>query len=695
MFRMTPSCIRSRREPTSEVFSPAALAVLAFVGLSVPPIMPAEAATPNGRVELAPSPSPLVDFSSASSRNFPSAARAALSLFERSGREIATFAFTYGGEYVIVGTGGQPLFSPGFPSEPRTYVDQYTGTGRQVEVVAFSRTGQWLIIAEDWLRRKNIPSAANSRIRSLQSAGKTIDAFAFSPVDTNGWILVSDGRAYTGGTLPDGLEKAATAARLAKRPIHEVAISHTGEWVLVADDWYATGGLSVQRGFLRTMDEFRTDDRRRIDQVVIKKLNGSLEWAILSNQDETTTSDRMAQIENAIAGQTIYQRMKAHQITGVSLAIVENNRITWRRGYGIRDANNPGEFVYPNTIFEAASISKPIAAFGALQLVQAGEVDLDDGGLVTDLANDIFGGRGARSSRANNATGAGPMSTFAGQFANSGDINLNRLLSHCAGVLHPTQVNLSNPDSDNTGAQRFSPGSTLPELDDMLLGRSPAASCCKPVQTSSLLPGTGYEYSGANFLMVQAVIDQYARGGFDRHMDDLFRDLQMNSTTYDTPAPAFGSDRFARGHSKGRRQATYAYPNKAAASLSTTADDLARFAITLNQGGIGPRGNRVLNRTLVLGLAGEHNLMNQECSNRMANAGRGQMGLGLVNTGNGTWHHGGVHGGYRAFMFARPSDMWALAVLTSGASGDAGNFAAELFRRVEIEYGFANRSLRR
>lgn len=681
MLRMVSPRIRSYGKPTLEVFPLAALAAVALVGFPGSPVAPVEAGTPVGHAEHVPTRSPLTDFRSASSRGIPSAARATLALFERTGREIATFAFTYGGEYVIVGQGGQPLFSPGFPSEARTYVEQYAGTGRQVEVVAFSRTGQWLIIAEDWLRRKNIPSAANSRIRSLQSAGKTIDAFAFSPVDTNGWVLVSDGSAYTGGTLPDGLEKAISAARLAKRPIHEVAISHTGEWVLIADDWYATGGLSSQRDFLREMDRLRTDEERRIDHVVVEELDGSIEWAILSNRDEwPDSSSRMSLIENQFwNGQSIYQRMKTHQITGLSLAIVENNSIAWRRSYGIRTSTGQ-EAVYPNTIFQAASISKPIAAFGALQLVDQGRVSLNDGGLLRELNGSLFASK-TTGRRPGNATG--PVSPFLNQFEDRDEITLNRLLSHCAGVLHPAQV---NGNWSSTGAQSFKHGSQLPTLEEMLVGESPA--CCEPMQTSGLEPGTRFQYSGANYLMVQAVIEAFSPSGFDRHMEKLFRSLEMNSTTYETPAPAVGTDRYARGHINLSQQRVSAFPNKAAASISTTADDLARFAIMLNRQGRNRRGQVLLNRSLVRALAGEHGALNQSCTNRTISSARGDIGLGLMNTGNGTWHHGGTRGGYRSFLFARPADRWALAVLATGEKSDVRAFMAELERALVRRYSF-------
>jgi CubicO group peptidase (beta-lactamase class C family) len=73
----------------------------------------------------------------------------------------------------------------------------------------------------------------------------------------------------------------------------------------------------------------------------------------------------------------LQERMAHYNVPGVSLAIVENGEIKWAKGYGIANSENGSE-VGTTTLFQAASISKPIAALAVLKMVEAGLVDLDE-----------------------------------------------------------------------------------------------------------------------------------------------------------------------------------------------------------------------------------------------------------------------------------------------------------------------------
>jgi CubicO group peptidase (beta-lactamase class C family) len=68
-------------------------------------------------------------------------------------------------------------------------------------------------------------------------------------------------------------------------------------------------------------------------------------------------------------------RMQQLQIPGVSIAVVHHGVIEWARGYGIVGPDNKP--VTPETIFQAGSISKPVASMGTLHLVQEGKLSLD------------------------------------------------------------------------------------------------------------------------------------------------------------------------------------------------------------------------------------------------------------------------------------------------------------------------------
>src|SRR4051812_7408189 len=71
------------------------------------------------------------------------------------------------------------------------------------------------------------------------------------------------------------------------------------------------------------------------------------------------------------------ERMDIHTVPGVSVAVVADFELAWARGYGRREAGKP-ERVTQATLFQAASLSKPVAATAALRLVQDGTLALDE-----------------------------------------------------------------------------------------------------------------------------------------------------------------------------------------------------------------------------------------------------------------------------------------------------------------------------
>jgi CubicO group peptidase (beta-lactamase class C family) len=71
---------------------------------------------------------------------------------------------------------------------------------------------------------------------------------------------------------------------------------------------------------------------------------------------------------------SIVKRMKQINLPGLSVAVIHNGKIDWAKGYGI---SNGKAKVDTNTLFQAGSISKPIAALAALKLVEEGMLLLD------------------------------------------------------------------------------------------------------------------------------------------------------------------------------------------------------------------------------------------------------------------------------------------------------------------------------
>ena len=72
----------------------------------------------------------------------------------------------------------------------------------------------------------------------------------------------------------------------------------------------------------------------------------------------------------------LVDRMKYFHVPGVSIAVINTGNIEWARGYGVLEMNG-NQQVSPDTLFQAASISKPVSAMMALRLAEQGKLDLD------------------------------------------------------------------------------------------------------------------------------------------------------------------------------------------------------------------------------------------------------------------------------------------------------------------------------
>src|SRR6266404_474972 len=73
----------------------------------------------------------------------------------------------------------------------------------------------------------------------------------------------------------------------------------------------------------------------------------------------------------------IMAQMRERQIPGVALAVIQGSRVIREQSYGLADEENKVP-VTSSTLFQAASVSKPVAALGALHLVEQGKLSLDE-----------------------------------------------------------------------------------------------------------------------------------------------------------------------------------------------------------------------------------------------------------------------------------------------------------------------------
>jgi len=72
----------------------------------------------------------------------------------------------------------------------------------------------------------------------------------------------------------------------------------------------------------------------------------------------------------------IPQWMAEGSVPGLSIAVIQNAEMVWRRGFGVRDAESK-DAVDDATVFEAQSMSKPVFAYVVMKLREKGVIDLD------------------------------------------------------------------------------------------------------------------------------------------------------------------------------------------------------------------------------------------------------------------------------------------------------------------------------
>lgn len=360
----------------------------------------------------------------------------------------------------------------------------------------------------------------------------------------------------------------------------------------------------------------------------------------------TPVNDEIARIENGlrpsvvladapVATTRLADEMARLHVPGVSVAVIRNGRIAWARGFGVTHAG--GAAVDARTLFQAASISKPVTAMAALKLVEEGQLALD-----ADI-NSVL-----TSWKLPAATG-GPATA-----------SLRQLLSHTAGA-------------SVSGFPGYAAGKPAPTLLQVLDGAAPANT--KPVRIDG--PQGSFRYSGGGYSVVQqAMIDRSGRP-FDALLTDtVLKPLGMNDSSFAQPLPAALRTRAALPHDRrGQPYAggPYTYPELAAAGLWTTPTDLARFAMEV-QRAAGGKGKGVLSQASVRTM--------------LAAPGKDKgYALGLQVEGSGaaaSFEHGGSNMGYQNTLFAYTEHGDGAVVLTNGDNG--AELAQGLIRAIAAEY---------
>ncbi len=330
---------------------------------------------------------------------------------------------------------------------------------------------------------------------------------------------------------------------------------------------------------------------------------------------------------------TIARRLVVHRVPGVSVTVIADGKIAWSRAYGLARAGDSTP-VTPDTLFQAASISKPVAAVSLLSLVDTGQLTLD-----TDV----------------NAT----LKSWKIPPA-AAPVTLRQLLSHTAGLtVH--------------GFAGYAPDAPRPSLLQILDGTPPANSA--PIRVD-LPPGSKWRYSGGGYTVAQQLALDVSGESFSSLVRArVLAPAGMTASTFEQPLPSALAPLAAAGH---RADGTlvpggaHVYAELAAAGLWTTPSELARFALTLRAA-----------------LDGQPSFLTPTTANAMITPplADSQYGLGLGVQGAGDalqLAHSGSNAGFRASFVFYPRTGRGAIVMTNSDTGGA--LIPEILRAIAQEY---------
>ncbi len=336
------------------------------------------------------------------------------------------------------------------------------------------------------------------------------------------------------------------------------------------------------------------------------------------------------QIKGLSRGQlNIDDRLQELGIPGLSVAFASNGKVEWARAYGVAD-ESAGREMTTDTYLLAGSISKPVAAVRALQLVEDGVFDLDEN-INTYLTS---------------------WQVPDNKFTETEKVTLRRILSHTAGLTV-------------WGFPGYDKGDEIPSVVDVLDGKG-NTDAVRVFQQ----PGEAWQYSGGGYTIMQLAISDAEDGDFARSAKENVLDrINMSGSTFENPLPDALHGKAATGYRANGDEVEGKwpiYPEMAAAGLWTTPGELIQYAIEIQ---------KILQ-------TGNDGVLKSQTVSEMLDAESGTHGLG-PSVQEHTFGHGGADEGFRAQLFAWKDLPYAVVVMVNS---DNGKIIRELLLSIANEY---------
>ncbi|MFC2104475.1 SUMF1/EgtB/PvdO family nonheme iron enzyme [Bacteroidota bacterium] len=343
----------------------------------------------------------------------------------------------------------------------------------------------------------------------------------------------------------------------------------------------------------------------------------------------------------------LYERMEFYNVPGLSVAVINDNKIDWAKSYGILKKGSDIRAT-KTSYFEAASTTKLLTAAITLHFVEKGILDLDE-----DVNNYL-----KRWKISNN------------EFTENQKVTLKLILSHQSG--------LNRPDGG------FS-SSGIPTIIQTLNGESPAEHEAAIIES---VPGTEWNYSNFGYIVIQLIIEDVLNKPFSQIAQEaVFDKLGMQSSTFLLPLNEEQKKNEALPHDEeGIAHEPVVDPNSLAhAGLMTTASDLALFTTELMKSYKG-ESNLLFSQSIA------QKLFHRELEIdpiQMFGLSVGE-GLGVFLSGTDKnfafLHPGGNYPGSECWLIGYPETGQGVIIMANGAKGSL--LAMEIIPAISREYSW-------
>ncbi|REC74336.1 hypothetical protein DRF60_17885 [Chryseobacterium elymi] len=333
---------------------------------------------------------------------------------------------------------------------------------------------------------------------------------------------------------------------------------------------------------------------------------------------------------------TLESRMKHYNIPGVSIAVIKNSKVIWSKAYGFADIESKIP-VNNQTLFQAASMSKPVSVYAALSEVEAGKINPD-----ADVNTYLKSWKIPEN-----------------EFTKEKKVSFKNIASHTAGFTV-------------SGFPGYEPGKPVPTLVQLLNGQSPSNT---PAVFVDKAPGTPFRYAGGGYCVMQQMMMDIEGKDFTTIMNEkVLIPLNMKNSTFSQPLPEAQVQLAATAYNQEGIKVPgkyHTYPEQAPAGLWTTAEDMSKFIIDVQNTLSGKSSTIISQKTA------------EEFTTPFIDP---FMGLGVFlenREGHVYFNHGGWNEGFSSRFIASKTSGDGIVVLTNTNKPE---FVEELVRSVAEVY---------